>query len=1033
MKFNPERLVAIGEGLAAGFGPFTLHRWSQRLSFPALIARELGVAFSLPLFEPPGIGNAPGFEPQPVVMPGLAQATVYNSLPPSEFANLSVPGITLRDALERKPCQPWIIQNDAVQTACNLIVGGRRLATNQEPLAQVDAAAVQRPTGVMIALGFGEALDAAVNALDESTAPALDSEKEFGALYAEVARRLSPATLLMLTVPDPFDTPFFLRPAHAAEVLRVEESWLLSACGLNENDYLRLPAVYELAFQIFGRSLGPLPPRARVTAPNAAAISSRVAAWNKKIREVAANVDADVYDLNDLMSRLRTDGVDIGSRHLTSDYLGGLYSLNGYYPGHTGHALIANDILALLRQPQIDLEEISRFDPSAQTEPARGRRWTLEELSRLSAPAVTPATAALTGRRESVPFPDGTPLPRPGVASKNGLLPLTANSHDPLPQRLVLPEGLTQELEIDPLGSYFGDGIAASNCESVADALFDGAGQTLFGGVAIVDSHLRGKLRFTFTPIGPDRAAFTLAFSQLTGDDALLAAPVLFRMAFQEASVTAYPAPNDISQGEVDLITGAVSKLRIYASFGAAALRALVAANPNFPTTPLSFLTLDAAESPLDYSSASAKFEQRPDGGLDFTFYGARFVPLGPGTRWPLNFGGPDGDRALIPASGTVMHPHLRLTTRPPVNRAAPAKPVELPVNCVREFTFHTHNTAFGDGFDLRVPELGGPSTGRSHIMGRAAIQFGIPSGGTVPIAVRHLPPGGIFSQAYPSPIADAFPVRLGPGPRGFDQKLRYPRATFTMEKISLPDDPFDIAMGAVDLGTGYVFDDFLHRAFIEQDVINALMRIESRVRHTSFFFRGPGVFELTPANSLMFRFNADEIVPYPAGLAYPQPDFTASYFATLGATLNPYLWVRAIEDAPPTDYTAEGSFEKIDAANRDQFSCKYRVPGNTTRKDFYFDYKNHTQDGVFTLHSLTWVGFSNSAIANPARAGFDTVTFSGFGIWEKNGVRSLEQVAAQIWDNPANALSPYIGIQISSGDISNVDLRPVNPEDAHP
>ena len=65
--FNPEKLVAIGEGLAAGFGPFTLTRWSQRYSFPAMIARQYGVAFPLPLFEPPGIGNAPGFEAQPVI------------------------------------------------------------------------------------------------------------------------------------------------------------------------------------------------------------------------------------------------------------------------------------------------------------------------------------------------------------------------------------------------------------------------------------------------------------------------------------------------------------------------------------------------------------------------------------------------------------------------------------------------------------------------------------------------------------------------------------------------------------------------------------------------------------------------------------------------------------------------------------------------------------------------------------------------------------------------------------------------------
>lgn len=1030
-NFNPEKLVAIGEGLAAGFGPFTLHGWSQRMAFPALIARQFGVAFSLPLFEPPGIGNAPGFEPQPVIMPGLAQATLYNSLPPSEFANLSVPGMTLRDALKREPRPPWVMQNDALQTACNLIVGGRRMATKKTPLTQVAAASIQQPTGVMIALGFAEALNAAIAAGDGSKPPELDSEKDFGDLYAEVAKQLSPSTLLMFTVPDPFDTPFFLQPAHAAEVLRIEESWLLTRFGLNEDDYLKLPAVYEIAFHIFGKSLTDLPPQARVSRHAAAAISARVAAWNQKIREVAAAVDAALYDLHDLTSRLRTDGLHLGSRHLTANYLGGLYSLNGYYLGHTGHAVIANDVLALLRQPQLDLEIIALEDPAARIEPARGRLWSPDELSRLSTTAMHAKAAKAKG--ESVRFPDA-PTPAAAVPdAQTGLVPLTANSYDPLPQRLVLPEGLTQELELDPDGSYFGDGIAANNCETDADAQFDGAGQTLFGGLAIVDSHLRGTLRFTFTPIGPDRAAFTLGFDKLNGDDAILAAPVLFRMAFQDSSVSAYAPPNDISHGEVDLITGAVSKLRIFANFGAIALRALKGSNPNFPATPLSFLTLDVAESPLEYSSAFAKFEQSPDGKLDFTFYGTRFVPLGPGTKWPLNFGGPDGDLTLIPASGTVMHPHLRLTTKPVRRAPSVSTPVVLPTNCVREFTFHTHNTAFGDGFDLRIPELGGPSTGRSHLMGRAIIQFGIPSGGTVPIAIRHVPPGGIFSQAYPSPIADAFPVRLGPGPRGYDQRLRYPRASYTMEKISLSDDPFDIAMGAVNVETGWLFNDHLHRAFIEQDVLNALLRIEARVRQTSFFFRGPALFQNSRTNALIFRFLGEELLPYPAGLAFPQPDFTSSYNATLGATLKPYVWVRAVENESASHFVASNVFPKLTSGNRDEFSCKYNIPADPSNKDVSFSYTNISQEGSFELHSLAWVWFGNSAEGPVSSQGFDMVTFSGFGLWTKNGVTSLEQVAAQIWDNPGNPLSPYIGIQVSSGDISNVDLRPVDPSNAQP
>ncbi len=1017
-----EKMVVIGEGLSAGFGPFTLNQWAQRFSFPSFIAQQVGIGFPQPLFEAPGICSAPGFEQQPVILPTIAQATVLDRIPPVEFANLSVPGMSLADALTRRPRAPWVMRDDPLQTACNFIVGAHRMATNAELLTPVENAAAQNATVILICLGYAEALNAAV-ASGAGTAwqsmmpePAL-----FGSQYASMLSALTHSRLLVFTVPDPFDTPFFQRPPHAARVLRVEESWLRSQYELADDDYLQAPAVHEAGYQIFARSFGPLRPHSTVSGAVAAAISERIESWNAQIHEVAGKHGALVYDLHGLFKRLIRDGILVGTRRLSADYLGGIYSLNGYYPGFTGHALIANEVLELMNQPLLDLDDIASVDPSAQIEPAGGPLWSPAQLIGFTRAAARGVDFADASRDAGDKRDSGASLPQ-----------LPVLTYDAYPKKLVLPPDLRQEIPLDRRGSYFGDGISAANCECRVDGQFDGAGNTLFGGVALVDSHLSGTLRFEFFPIGPDKAEFKLRFEPLTGEDSILSAPVLFRMPFEQTSVSAYPEPYDVSSGEIDLNTGYASRLRVFAKFDAIALRVLVGANHDFPTSPLGFVSYDATISPLEYGSAWARFEQRPDGKLDFTFYGSRFVPLGPDARWPLNFAGTDGRHATIPASGTAMHPHLRLTTKP-YARQAGGKPVDLPFNTLRELTCHTHNTAFGDGFDLRVPELGGPSTGRSHVLGRTVVQFGIPSGGTVPISIRNLSPGGIFSQAYPSPITDSFPVRLPPGPRGFDQRLRYPRATFSMEKISLPDDPFDPAVGAVDLETGFLFNDHLHRAFIEQDVINALMRIEPRVRHTSFFFRGPGLFVNTPDKGLMFRFQGDELLPYaPAGLAYPQPDFTSSYYAGPGATLNPYLWIRAIEDGPPGGHVAEGKFTGLVAANRDEFSVEYRIPSDTGKQDCYFSYKNETQLGSFTMYSLTWVGFGNSAGSSPT-AGFDTATFSGLGLWEKNGVRSVEQVAAQIWSNPKDPLSPYIGIQISSGEVSNVDTRPVDFKVAMP
>jgi len=52
--------VVLGEGLAAGFGDFSLAEEYQRESFPAQLARQMGACLSQPCIESPGLGDAPG-------------------------------------------------------------------------------------------------------------------------------------------------------------------------------------------------------------------------------------------------------------------------------------------------------------------------------------------------------------------------------------------------------------------------------------------------------------------------------------------------------------------------------------------------------------------------------------------------------------------------------------------------------------------------------------------------------------------------------------------------------------------------------------------------------------------------------------------------------------------------------------------------------------------------------------------------------------------------------------------------------------
>ena len=66
----------------------------------------------------------------------------------------------------------------------------------------------------------------------------------------------------------------------------------------------------------------------------------------------------------------RASGVVAGSQFLTADYLGGFFSLDGYYPGETGNAVIANEILNLINSTYgtsylpISLAAVAAADPT---------------------------------------------------------------------------------------------------------------------------------------------------------------------------------------------------------------------------------------------------------------------------------------------------------------------------------------------------------------------------------------------------------------------------------------------------------------------------------------------------------------------------------------------------------------------------------------------------------------------------------------------------------------------------------------------
>lgn len=1017
-RLNTSTFIVVGEGLAAGMGNFSLADDSQRFSFPALMADQMETSFDQPLIQPPGIGDAIGFAPWPVIVPSPLQSTVLDRIPPQLPSNLSVPGFTVSDALHLRPREPMIDRSNGKQTTANLILGVRDMAyASSKPLpTQIESAISRKPTLALLELGYAEALEAAVTGnLDH-----LPRGPSFREDYTTIVRELrsTGADVIVLTIPDPTNTAHFSSLQVAAPIVKLDVPLLMELWNLHADDLITVNGLNEISFQIYSASVAPSaasiqPLRSgSVLAGNVATrLQEAVRDLNQEIRKIASAERAVVYDLYALIKQIHTSGALIGGRTLTGDYLGGFYCLNGYYPGATGQALIANEILALLNkefsasfQP-VNIGNIMADDPVASYKKAEGPNWTKVDLtSAQPIPSLPPAGPS------AAPMAPGPPQPLPASGQV-----INTKAHI-----LQLPPGLEQVLPLNPELSYFGDALSAQNCRTPQTIQWGSGGNLLFGGLAMMDSHLSGNIRIKFTQPIDDWTNFEISFEQgLVGTDSVLAAPTFFEMAGKQQRVG--NVPGMISGGRLNLSTGQVDpsngKLNIYASFFNTALFALLRINPNFPTTPLSF--------PGPYGSATMQFDQRPDGKLDFAFFGSTFVPLGNQIRFPLNFCGPSRQFASIPANGTVLHPHISLSTKATQPSATPSVSPEIPFNTVQEFTLFTAISSFGDMFTLDAPQVGGPALGRSRLLGRVQIQFGPKSGSLVPIAISTTTAGGVLAPLDPTPIAQLFPGRLTPGPQGFYENLRFPLRTYSLNDLSVIDDPFDLSVAALDLRTGQSLQPILHRAFINQDLIFALLRVEPRTPKDSFFFRGFATLKNGHDGGRLFTYFGAVHIPYPPGFLFPDPNLATGFSVTGGGALDPYLWISAFSGNGSHGDVKTARADHVISSRGEEFSYRFHVSADPNHQS-EFEFENHTQNGSFRMHSLTWVDSGSPSADNIT---FETVTFSGFGIWSKAGVERVVQGAVQLSTSPVVA---YLGIQIGTGgEIANVNL--IRPMTAFP
>jgi hypothetical protein len=74
-------------------------------------------------------------------------------------------------------------------------------------------------------------------------------------------------------------------------------------------------------------------------------------------------------DIYSLINDLAANGVVVGGQKLTTEFMGGLFSLDGIHPTNTAYAIIANEFIKTMNRslragiPPVSIEQVSKTDP----------------------------------------------------------------------------------------------------------------------------------------------------------------------------------------------------------------------------------------------------------------------------------------------------------------------------------------------------------------------------------------------------------------------------------------------------------------------------------------------------------------------------------------------------------------------------------------------------------------------------------------------------------------------------------------------
>jgi hypothetical protein len=353
--------VVVGDSLLAGYQNGSLMGSQQTNGIAALIARQARTDLALPLIAEPGFPNVLTLVdagPPPVIQPASGASTGRVDIF-TQTLDLAVPGHRVIDALEKRPDFPVDSMTDLVLGFPGLLGGISR--------SQVEWAEALEPTTILVWIGNNDALNAAI----AGDPVALTPVGEFETAYSNLVKRLAAtgATVVVANIPDVTVIPFVVPVPKAAALFGAPLPAFTAVLGVSTNDYITLDNLSTAAAILLGAASGPLTDEQFLDAAEIEQIRAATQRFNEIIAAQAEAHGAVLVDANGFFNRLARRGAVVEGDRLTTEFLGGIFSLDGIHPSNTGAALTANHFIKTMNRraaahvPPLSVVPIARQDP----------------------------------------------------------------------------------------------------------------------------------------------------------------------------------------------------------------------------------------------------------------------------------------------------------------------------------------------------------------------------------------------------------------------------------------------------------------------------------------------------------------------------------------------------------------------------------------------------------------------------------------------------------------------------------------------